>query len=300
VLSVALWDGFPDRRPYVTHMYDQAVRLYPGDYVLQSVGAIVFLIANRPQDSLACASAALSLRPKDIEGRLRVADAQLLLGHLVEAVESYRICVAVDPGNAEAHYGVGLCLLQLGDRAGALESLTRSLELADDPARRPDLLSARFYAGKATREELESTLAREPVQQAMLTYMFPLLDHPDPAKRDIEFVLRILAEREQELAGADWTWVPKTVALVRSGDWAGASAAMQGHFAQPSLFALTPSAFDFIRALIAQELGRKDAALECYERGLAQWNDLTRADPTRWEKSDVMRWRKEAEAALGM
>ncbi|HUR26632.1 MAG TPA: serine/threonine-protein kinase [Planctomycetota bacterium] len=298
VLSVALWDGFPERRPYVTNMYERAVKIYPADYVLQSVGAIVFQLANRQEESLGCANAALSLRPQDIEGRLRVADALLFLGRVSDALDSYRVCLSIDSNNAEALYGIGVCEVQLGEHTEAVAALTRSLELFEEPTRTADLVSARYYAGKATKSELERAAQGEPSAQSLLTYLYPLVDHPDAALRDPEFVLRILDARATEFASADWTWVPRTIAKVRLEDWRGALAAMEGHFVSPSLLVMTPSAFDFVRSLIQSKLGNVDAAKECFARGMAQWNEVTRGDLAAWEHSDVMRWRREAEAAL--
>ena len=61
---------------------------------------------------------------------------------------------------------------------------------------------------------------------------------------------------------------------------------------------MTPNAFDFLRSLIYSNLGSTEAASECYSRAMAEWNVVTAGNPDAWEKSDVMRWRREAEAAL--
>ena len=298
VLSAAMWDGFPEHRPDVYRMYDQAVPLYPGDYVLQSVGSVIYQLANRQQAALACGTAALSLRPKDVDGRLLVSNALYFLGRLTESVDAYHACLAIDPSNAEALYSLGWCEIQLGDYAGALEHFTRSLALVNDPSRRPDLLSARFYRGLVKKDELIRAVERESISQSMLTYMYPLLDHPDPAQRDPKFVLRILAERAEELKQADWPWVVETVARVRLEDWSSALAAIENHFTPPAAQVLTATAYDFVRSLIYSKLQRVDAARECFARGMAGWNEQTRGNPAAWDHSDVMRWRKEAEAAL--
>ncbi len=298
VLSGALWWGFPEHRPDVYRMFDQAVQLYPGDYVLQSVGSVIYQLANRQQAALACGTAALSLRPRDIDGRLLVSNALYFLGRLTESLDAYRACLAMDPSNAEAHYGIGWNLVQLGDYAGALDSFTRSLALVDDPSRRPDLLSARFYRGLATKDDLMRAVERESVPQSMLTCLYPLIDHPDPRQRDPKFVLRILEERADELKQSDWPWVAETVAKVRLEDWPGALEAIENHFTPPAAQILSASAYDFLRSLIYSKLGRSDAARECYARGMAAWNEQTRGNADAWEKSDVMRWRRESEAAL--
>jgi len=88
------------------------------------------------------------------------------------------------------------------------------------------------------------------------------------------------------------------VAHIRTEDWPGALAAIEGRQFQPKLQLLTPNAFDFMRSLIYSKLGNAEAARECHERGVAEWNVLTGGNPEAWERSDVMRWRREAEAAL--
>ncbi len=47
VLSSTLWDKFPEHRPDVFRMYDQAQHLYPGDYLLQSIGGNIYQGAGR-------------------------------------------------------------------------------------------------------------------------------------------------------------------------------------------------------------------------------------------------------------
>jgi tetratricopeptide (TPR) repeat protein len=279
-------------------MYEQAVKLHPGDYVLQSDGAIVFQQANRHQASLACAASALSLRPQDVDGRLRVSDALFFLGQLTDALHSFRVALAADPDKAEALYGVGLCLLSLGDHAGALDHLSRSLALVDDPDRRVDLDYARYVMGRATKDEIVRAMRAEVLPGSMLTYMYMLLDHPDPAKRGPDLVLELFSERETELASSNSQWLPRTVANVRMERWEAALSAMEGHFAPPGVPLLSPCAFEFVRSLIRSKLGQADLARECFARGMAQWKEVIGPDPAAWEDSDVARWRREAETAL--
>ncbi len=298
VLSATLWDRYPDHRPDVYRMYDQAQHLYPDDFVLQSIGGNIYQLAGRNDSALVCRTAALSLRPGDITARLRRADSLYFLGRLTEAEGAYRACVASAPRNAEAHYSLGLALLQLGDHAGDLASLTRSLELEDDPNRRPDLEAARFFVGQIQREDVVRLLAEETLPNNFVTYLYALLDHPDPRQRDPALVLRTLEERASLIADASWLYVVETVARVRAQDWPGALAAIEGHYRTPEYMLLTPSAHDFVRALIYSRLGREGEARECFKRGMVAWNTQTGGNPAAWEHSDVMRWRREAEAAL--
>jgi hypothetical protein len=50
--------------------------------------------------------------------------------------------------------------------------------------------------------------------------------------------------------------------------------------------------------ILGEKTGRADAARESYVRGMTNWKSLTSGNPAAWEHSDIMRWRREAEAAL--
>ena len=155
----------------------------------------------------------------------------------------------------------------------------------------------RFFEGKATQDDVKRELAGQVESLSVLTCLYSLLDHPDPKQRDPALVLRTLDERPA-LHDVEWRFLVETVAKVRTQDWAGAEAAFANHFTVTDALILSPSAYDFIRALIYSHVGREDAARESYARGMAEWNRLTVGNPAAWERSDAMRWRREAEAAL--
>ena len=60
----------------------------------------------------------------------------------------------------------------------------------------------------------------------------------------------------------------------------------------------SPMTFDFIRALAYARVGREDDARHWYRLGMVHWERETADHPEAWERSDAMRWRREAEAAL--
>ena len=298
VLSATLWDRFQEHRPDVYRMFDQALSLYPGDFVLQSIGGNMYQLAGRFQASFACRSAALGLRPDDARTRMVVAESMWFLGRLTDAEGAYRACIAANPTYAEPHYNLALILQQLGDYPGALAELKRATALEDNPVWRPDLLCLRYYMNQAQRSEIDAALVGEGVDIVIATYLYPLIDHQDPAKRDPAFVLKTLGETAKLMDISDWGWVCETVAKIRSEDWSGASAAIRGHYKVPNALIVTSNAFDFMRALICSKLGQDGEARENYERGMVEWNAQTGGNPAAWNRSDVMRWRKEAEAAL--
>ena len=61
---------------------------------------------------------------------------------------------------------------------------------------------------------------------------------------------------------------------------------------------VTPMSYEFMRALIYAHLGRPDEARQAHRRGMLAWDDWTRDQPSAWEHSDAMRWRRAAEAVL--
>ena len=87
-------------------------------------------------------------------------------------------------------------------------------------------------------------------------------------------------------------------ARVRQEDWAGAHAAIDGRYRLPRLMILSPMGHGFLRSRICSRLGRDQEARVHYGRGFMTWEDGTRVDPAAWERSDAMRWKREAEAAL--
>ncbi len=112
-------------------------------------------------------------------------------------------------------------------------------------------------------------------------------------------MLRTLAQNAAALEGADWRFLVEAMARIQLEDWQGALAiAFREHFESPTLLLMTHGAFDFVRSLIYSHVGQNDAARECYARGMANWTQLTGGNPAAWERSDVMRWRRAAEAVL--
>jgi len=300
VLSTALWAFGPEHRPEVFRVFDLAVQLYPGDFVLQSVGGNLYSDVGRFEAALACRTAALSLRPNDPRARLRSSDALYFMGRTTEAEGGYRALIAQWPQNAEAHYVLGLCRSQMGDFAEALSLLERALALQDNPDWRPDLVAAKYYAGHIGRDELVREIERETQPEFVITLLYPLLDHPQVARRDTAYALQELARNAASLDTQDWAYLPRTVASIRVGDWAGAAAQLEGRYAPPPFLIINPTAMDFVRALVQAKLGRVEGARESHARGVSRVNEIAGGNPSAWANSDVARWRRESEDALGL
>jgi tetratricopeptide (TPR) repeat protein len=229
---------------------------------------------------------------------MNVADSLLFMGRLTEAYEASRACIAAFPDFAPAYIELALTERQLGEYGDALAHVTRALELQDNPDWRPELLALRYRNGLASKSEVEHALHTETSPDALATFMFVLLEHSDPAQRDPEFVLKTLSDSAGLFAGSEWVWEIEALARIRLEDWNGALSALGSHFDPPATLLLTPGSFDFLRALVNARAGRVEVARECYSRGMSLWNALTGGNSAAWENSDVLRWRRAAEAAL--
>jgi serine/threonine-protein kinase len=296
VLSAALYDTFPQQRPVVYRMYDQALALFPGDYVLQSGGGFLYQQLGRNEAALLCRTTALGLRPGDVGAHVRVGESLYFLGRLTDALNAFDACIAAEPGRAVAHYDRALCLMNLGDYEGAFSGLSKALALEDNADWRCDLLTARYWTGRASKDAVLAALANETKPLAFATELFALIDAPDPARRDPQLAL----DKLRSVGGgeAEWNYILRTVASIHLGDWAAARAALEDQYGLPSLIFVTPMGFDFIRSLVDSHLGLTGEARECYARGMAEWKVQTSGNVDAWARSDVMRWRREAEAAL--
>ncbi|MCY3000600.1 MAG: protein kinase [Planctomycetota bacterium] len=300
VLSAALWDGWPQHRPDVYRMYDQAVHLYPGDYVLQSIGGTIYQDAGRFEASMACRTAALSLRPDNPIARMRDAESRFFNSRMTEAEGGYRALLGQHPEMGEAWYILGLCRLQLGDYADAMACVERALAIREDVGWRTDLIGLQYIQGHIGREQLETAIRAEVDPLRLITLLYPLVDGSPPSRRDSAYFLEVLEERAATFEGLDWVYLPKAAALARVGAWDAAEAELRGRYNQPEALVITPLATDFLRGLVYAKLGRTDAARECHARGVVRMATIVGGNPAAWERSDVMRWRRECETALGL
>jgi len=238
------------------------------------------------------------LRPNDVESRIKVGESFLNLGRLPEALATLRLCTAADPLNMEANDFLGITQNLLGDRAGALASLSRTPEIASDQWTSADLLVAQFYNDVITREEFERHAETEYVQPILGQYLYALVDHPDPRQRDPEYVLNRIERDAVILSTLRWPGTVEIVARIRLEDWAGAIEAFEKRFKPQFLMLVTPLSYEFMRTLVYAHLGRENEARQAYRRGMLAWEDWTRDQTALWERSDAMRWRRAAEAAL--
>jgi len=300
VLSATLWDRHPEHRPDVYRMYDQALCLYPNDFVLQSIGANIYRGAGRLDTTLACRAAAFSLQRDNPQARYLFAEALYFNGRMLDALGAFRTCAARTPTNAQTHSGVGWALFQLGDWANAKASFQKAVELENNAQWHSDLLTVRYFLGEASKADLLRTMAITVIPEHQLNYAFALVDCPDPERRDPRAAIAAVRDPALEplypAAGA----LIEAVARVRLEDWQGAHDAL-GHLdPRTEILVLTPQCLPFLRALLWQKLGNPDAARECHARGLEAFQVVVGADDAAWQHSDVQRWRIAAERAMGL
>ena len=300
VLASAIWDMFPDRRAEVYRIYDIALPLHPDDYVLQSIGGNLYFGINRYHAALSCRFAALSQRPDDLRARRAVADSLLFLGHLEDCVYATDACLAQNADDVSALYTKSMALLQLGRLEEALQVIQRSLQLEEDMNRRSDELVNRFYLGLATLEEVQRELRSTNNELVMATLAFGLVEHPDPAQRDAPLVLELMDAPSSLLRDRSWSWLLRSLAYMNLGDWQAAHDSMSGQYDPLGIAFFVPPVLSFLRATVYAELDMDEIAREAYERGIAESLELTGRDETGWERSDLVRWRTRARAALGI
>ena len=299
VIAAELWDAkAADRKPDAQRILEEARVLFPGDFVLQAAAGQACQERFSFERALSCRSAALALRPGDIFMRTKVAESLYSVGREAEAEAQLRNCLAVNAADTDANYLLGCVQGLLGDYPGALASLSRSPAIAADSGMAVDLAVAQFYSGLLGRAEIERRADGEFVSASLGTYLFALVDHPDPAQRDPAYVLRMLEQQSVLIAGARWPKAIEMLARLCNEDWAGAAAILDGPFLRPYLMVMTPVAWEYVCSLVYSRAGRSVEAQQFWKRAEAEWKELTRDHEEAWAHSDVMRWRREAEAAL--
>ncbi|MFY9342020.1 MAG: tetratricopeptide repeat protein, partial [Planctomycetota bacterium] len=298
VLSATLWDRHAEHRPDVYRLYDQALFLYPNDYVLQAIGANIYRLAGRHDAALACRRAAFALQPDNVQARYDLGEGLFFAGRMVDALGVYRACVAKAPDHAPSHFGLGWAHVQLGDFDAARACFQRAVELDPQEQFRGDLLTVRYLSRQATKEELLRMLRGTSVIGVAMGVALALADHPDVALRDLGTAIEVARDPafgpDYARAGA----LIECIAHVHLGEWSAAQQALDRFDPRTEYLLLTPACLPFVRAVIHAGAGRREAARESLLRGLEGFRDLVGTDEQTWARSDLVRWRAAAERAL--
>jgi tetratricopeptide (TPR) repeat protein len=109
----------------------EALRLFPEHAPIRAAIAVNLAAIGLVDEAAAELDAALAARLDD-EDRVRIllqlANLRVAQRRFEEAAAQFGAAVALAPDSAEAHYGRGLVLRQLGDTPGALAAMRRSVE----------------------------------------------------------------------------------------------------------------------------------------------------------------------------
>jgi len=116
-------------------LYERAAAQSPGSALVRASYAATLLNAGRDAEALAEAQAAIRLDPAYPLGHLRAAEASHRLGLAQQAAAGYRGALALDPFDADAHFGLGYLAWQQGWSDVAVFHLQRFLAVQVPDAR---------------------------------------------------------------------------------------------------------------------------------------------------------------------
>jgi tetratricopeptide (TPR) repeat protein len=119
---------------------------HPKDIQVKKNYIQLLILKSRVDEARKLNDEILAIAPNDSEGLIYRGQIQLRDGHASDAAQTLQNALKNDPGNAVAHYHLGLALDQLGNPARALDEWRAAVRL------RPDLVDAqRALANAAVR-----------------------------------------------------------------------------------------------------------------------------------------------------
>lgn len=116
-------------------------------------GSHLLATAN-PHAAATVLERARALEPTKGSVREALARAYYATGRVRDAEAEFQAAAEIDPVNDYAHYGLGLCRLRVGDRAGARGHLRLAVAMRPDPEYRRAL--DRASEGRAGADEPEA------------------------------------------------------------------------------------------------------------------------------------------------
>jgi tetratricopeptide (TPR) repeat protein len=127
------------------------------------------LASGRYADAIRDLQAAVRYEPRFALGWYLLASSHRRAGDCDRAVSAYRRYLELRPAESEPHYGIGLCLETVGDRAGALRSFRKYLALEKRPEAHAFLQDAEQRAAALDKDlaaaaSVAKTVAPEPAQ----------------------------------------------------------------------------------------------------------------------------------------
>jgi TolB-like protein/cytochrome c-type biogenesis protein CcmH/NrfG/predicted Ser/Thr protein kinase len=178
--------------------------------------ALFFWAASRPEQAVAVMERGLRVDPHNVESRVMMAELLAAAGRLDESISHYRAIITDEPADARPLFGLADVLRRRSDAAGAIATLRKAYELADEQPGIEALANART---EKDYDVAETAMARSRLDQleelAKERYVSPLDLARLQAKirnREKAFVTlqRALAERSPGLVflKMDRAWDP--------------------------------------------------------------------------------------------
>jgi tetratricopeptide (TPR) repeat protein len=150
--------------------FRNARTLQPDNYRWRYYLAVLARLAGRWQDAEEVLETVLAMQPGDLATLIRLGEAQLELGKLDEAEQSYQQVVVAAPYLAAGYAGRGRVAYARGEYERAIEDLDRALEL------QPAATSLHHRLGMAYRQAGRLDEARDHLSKNTGVY----LEFPDP------------------------------------------------------------------------------------------------------------------------
>jgi tetratricopeptide (TPR) repeat protein len=250
------------------------------------------------------ARAALALRPHSAGLYTHLGDTLRAPTRLDESIAAHRRAIQLKPDYAVAYKALGCALADKGALEEAIAAYEQGIRLA------PTMPNTHRYLAHAFSRARQFDKAIDALREA--TRVWPgdatahawlgwiLANHPEPSSRDTREALE-RARKAVELApNFGNSWECMGAACYRTGDWAGAIAAMEK---ARQLFGAGSSSYQFTWLAMAHwQRGDKDQARLWFDRS-AQWLDENReklkTDPGLSEH-DLRRLHAEAAELLGV
>jgi superkiller protein 3 len=211
--------------------FQRAVALNPGLHEAWAALGTNLGRRERIPEAIAALRKAVELKPDHAVAHYNLAVIHEEQGRLDEALAAYRAAVQADPRNAAAHNSIGEIHLRQRRPDEALAAFRKAVEAKGDfaDAHRNVGHVLLFHKGRwaEAREAFREALRHNPDHRSACTQLAYLLTNcPDPRLREPEEALR-LARRATEMAPKHpMAWALLGFARYRTGDWAGALAAL--------------------------------------------------------------------------
>jgi len=170
-----------------TRLYEQALRVTTGNYIVHNNLAVVLLRQGKAQEAIAHFEEALRIKPNYAEAHYNLGVALGQQGKTEEAIAHLEEAVRIKPDYVMAHNNLGFYLARRGKTAEALSHYSEALRI------KPDLLEAHNNMG-------DVLFAQGKIQEAIFHYTQALQINPLLPEAHFSLGLAYLSLGNRELA----------------------------------------------------------------------------------------------------